>query len=66
MELDGHPTNDIIEELARRGGIAYPGNSIAPDPAALELVRRRGAFERGVWIFLPGEAFETGFDEPPA
>jgi hypothetical protein len=66
MELDGHPTNDIIEELTRRGGVIYSGNDTGPDPKALEMARRRGKFEPGIWIYLPDEAFDTGFDEPPA
>lgn len=65
MEPDGHPTQDLVEELQRRGGLAYPGTDAGPDSEALELARHRRQHERGVWLFLPREAYETGVDDEP-
>lgn len=65
MELDGHPTQDIVEELERRGAVVYPGTDAGPDPRHLELPRRRAAHERGLWLFLPRGAYDTGIDELP-
>lgn len=65
MELDGHPTQDIVEELERRGALVYPGTDAGPNPEALELPRHRASHERGVWIYLPRAAYETGLDEEP-
>lgn len=64
MEPEGHPTHDLVEELERRGGILYPGTEAGPDPASLEMAKRRGDPEEGVWLYLPPDAYLTGFDEP--
>ena len=64
MELDGHPTHDLVEELERRGARPYPGTSTGPAPKHLKLETRRGTSERGLWLFLPPETYDTGFDEP--
>jgi hypothetical protein len=66
MELDGHPTHDMLEELQARGAIVYPGTSSGPDPERLRMTLRQEAIEQGLWLFLPGQAFNTGFDEPLA
>ncbi|MGH7425674.1 MAG: hypothetical protein ACREJP_05860 [Candidatus Methylomirabilales bacterium] len=63
MELEGHPTQDLVEELERRGGMVYPGNETGPDPEHLTLARHRAEHEPGVWVYLPKEAYDTGFDE---
>lgn len=65
MELDGHPTQDIVEELQRRGALLYPGTSTGPDPEHLRLARHRENRESGLWLFLPRGAYDTGFDEAP-
>ena len=65
MELEGHPTQDLVEELQRRGGLAYPGNDSGPKPETLELARHRKEATPGVWLFLPAEAYETGVDDEP-
>ncbi len=65
MELDGHPTQDIIDELQRRGAAFYQGTGAGPDPEALELVRRRGEADPGFWLFIPAAAWETEIDEGP-
>ncbi|HEY8200454.1 MAG TPA: hypothetical protein VII47_03790 [Actinomycetota bacterium] len=64
MELDGHPTHDLVEELERRGGRSYPGTAAGPDPRHLELEERRGSADPGLWLFLPPEAYNTEIDEP--
>jgi hypothetical protein len=64
MEPDGHPTHDLVEELERRGGQLYPGTAAGPDPEYLELAERRASTERGLWMYLPPGAYNTGFDEP--
>ncbi|HVE76860.1 MAG TPA: hypothetical protein VND22_08885 [Actinomycetota bacterium] len=65
MELDGHPTQDIVEELQRRGGLLYQGTDMGPDEEALTLPRHRSEHERGLWVFLPTAAYETEIDEMP-
>jgi len=65
MELEGHPTQDVVEELQRRGGLIHPGSSTGPDAKALELARPRDAVEPGIWLFLPNSAYDTQIDEGP-
>jgi hypothetical protein len=64
MELDGHPTHDLVEELERRGARPYPGTAAGPDPEHLRLEERRGSSDAGLWLYLPPDAYNTGFDEP--
>lgn len=64
MELDGHPTHDLVEELQRRGARPYPGTSTGPAPEHLKFETRRGASENGLWLFLPPGTYDTGFDDP--
>lgn len=67
MELEGHPTQDLVDELQQRGGLLYQGTDAGPDSGALELARHRKERERGVWLFLPVQAYDTGLDDiPPA
>jgi hypothetical protein len=63
MEIDGHPTQDLIEELERRGGLRIVGTSEGPNADALRFVSESVGAVGGLWMFLPQEAFETGFDE---
>lgn len=65
MELEGHPTQDIIEELQKRGCIVYDGSAAGPDRGALKMVALAGDESAGFWIFLPAAAFDTEIDEDP-
>ncbi len=65
MEIDGHPTQDIIEELERRGAIRVLGDSAGPRPEAQRFIAERLGQVEGFWMFLPRETFMTGLDEIP-
>jgi hypothetical protein len=65
MEIDGHPTQDLIEELERRGSLRLDGTSSGPDQEALRFVVEKAPDLPGLWLFLPEETWQTGFDEPP-
>ncbi len=65
MEIDGHPTQDILEELERRGAVRVPGASTGPRVEALRFLTERLGDSPGYWMFLPYETFDTGFDEVP-
>lgn len=60
MELTGHPTQDILDELERRGALIVKGTQAGPDPQLLP-----GGREAGIWVFLGRQVFETGLDEEP-
>jgi hypothetical protein len=65
MEIEGHPTQDIVDELTRRGAQQLPGASSGPNVDSLRFLNEVG--ERGgFWLFLPAEAFMTGVDDPIA
>ena len=64
MEIEGHPTQDVIEELERRGAVRAGGTSAGPSPETLLFVTERLGDVDGVWLFLPREAFMTGLDDP--
>lgn len=61
MELDGHPTQDLVEELERRGAIRYPGNSVGPETYSGGVAS--GGVEPGIWLFLMSRAYDTEIDE---
>jgi hypothetical protein len=63
MEIDGHPTQDLVEELERRGAQRAPGSSAGPRVDSLRFLNEMGERE-GFWLFLPGETFQTGLDDP--
>ena len=65
MEIEGHPTEDLIEELERRGGIRIAGSSAGPQSETLVFLGERLGDVPGVWMFLPREAYLTGLDDPP-
>jgi hypothetical protein len=65
VEIDGHPTEDLLEELERRGGLRVVGTSYGPDPEALRFVSESLTDTVGFWVFLPQQAFMTGFDDVP-
>ena len=62
METQGHPTQDLIDELQRRGAVLHEGGSQGPDPGSLPP---GAANKPGMWLFVPGEAWETNIDEAP-
>jgi len=66
VEIEGHPTQDLVEELQRRGAIRVPGSGTGPDPDALGALAERSGESPGTWLFLPPHVYETGFDEFPA
>ncbi|MDQ3986491.1 MAG: hypothetical protein M3280_08340 [Actinomycetota bacterium] len=66
MEIDGHPTQDLIEELERRGAIRIDGSSSGPDAESLRFVVEGMEETSGFWMFLPHRTFLTGFDDLPA
>jgi hypothetical protein len=65
MEIEGHPTQDLIEELERRGGLRLEGSADGPAAEALRFVADRLGSTKGFWLFLPYEAFMTGVDDVP-
>ena len=65
MEIDGHPTHDLVEELERRGALRLGGSTSGPHPDALRFLEERTTEPEGFWLFLPRQTFLTGFDELP-
>lgn len=65
MEMDGHPTQDIIEELERRGAVRVGGNTSGPHPETQPFLTERFGQADGLWMFIPRETFMTGLDEIP-
>lgn len=65
MEMEGHPTQDIVDELLRRGAIRADGSTSGPNIEALRFIAESMGDETGFWIFLPQETFFTGMDEIP-
>ena len=65
MEIDGHPTEDLIEELERRGALRIDGMSTGPAVETLRFVAERMGEVAGFWLFLPHAAYQTGFDDIP-
>lgn len=57
MEIEGHPTLDLVTELEQRGALRVRGTDAGPNPDAPEAA--------GLWLFLPPETFLTGLDDPP-
>lgn len=66
MEMEGHPTHDIVEELEQRGAIRLVGSSFGPESSSLEVLIREAPGMEGSWLFLPDSVYSTGFDEPPS
>lgn len=64
MELEGHPTQDIVDELRRRGALEYEGTAGGPNAEQLRFAQHGRPDEPGSWLFLPSTAYETGLDEP--
>lgn len=66
MEIDGHPTQDLVEELEHRGASRVDGSSAGPSKEALRFLSEREAGMQGFWLFLPATTFLTGLDDPVA
>lgn len=64
MEIEGHPTQDLLEELERRGAVRIDGTSAGPRVDGVRFLTERVGEVQGLWVFLPGEAFMTGVDDP--
>ncbi len=65
MEIEGHPTQDLVDELVARGAISLDGSSAGPRVDGVRFLTERLGETAGLWLFLPQEAFLTGFDDPP-
>ena len=65
MEIEGHPTQDLIEELERRGALRADGTSAGPRVDALRFISEQLEDAAGLWLFCPRETFATGMDEIP-
>lgn len=65
MEIDGHPTQDLVEELERRGALRAVGPSSGPSIDALRFIAERHEDAPGFWLFVPSETFMTGVDDVP-
>ena len=64
MEIEGHPTQDLLEELERRGAIRVAGTAGGPRVDTLKFLTEQAGDAPGIWLFLPREAFQTGLDDP--
>lgn len=65
MEMEGHPTADLVEELERRGTLRIDGDSSGPDADAIKFLVERAGDIPGFWLFVPHVAYATGVDELP-
>ena len=65
MEIEGHPTQDLIEELERRGAVRADGTGSGPRVDALRFITEKLGDAPGFWVFCPRETFLTGLDEVP-
>ena len=65
MEIEGHPTQDLVEELERRGALRVGGTSAGPHEDATRFIQEGIGDQKGFWMFLPQQAFFTGLDEIP-
>lgn len=65
MEVEGHPTHDLITELLVRGAVRADGSSTGPRVDSIRFVVERVGERPGFWLFLPQDTFDTGFDEAP-
>jgi hypothetical protein len=65
MEIDGHPTQDLVDELIRRGALRADGTSSGPRVEALRFIAERADDATGFWLFLPEDVFLTGLDDVP-
>lgn len=61
MEIDGHPTQDIIDELVRRGAVVVPGDSNGPDPSSAAGT----VPQKGYWLYVSDQTYDTDIDGGP-
>lgn len=61
MEIEGHPTQDLVDEMVRRGAVAVPGDPSGPSADAARKVPGSGGF----WMYVSAEAYDTEIDEGP-
>lgn len=64
MEIEGHPTQDLLEELERRGAVRIAGSTAGPHTETTVFLAERYGDVDGLWIFLPPQTFQTGVDDP--
>jgi hypothetical protein len=64
VEIEGHPTQDLVEELERRGALRIDGTSAGPREDALRFAAEQLEDNVGFWLFLPRRSFMTGVDDP--
>jgi hypothetical protein len=62
VEVEGHPTQDLIEELERRGAVRVAGAASGPNEETLRFALPQEDEAQGLWLFLPLQVFDTGFD----
>ncbi len=65
MEMEGHPTADLVEELERRGTLRMDGSSAGPNAETIKFLVEGAGEIPGFWLFVPHVAFATGVDELP-
>jgi hypothetical protein len=65
MEIEGHPTQDIIEELEKRGSLRVDGGASGPNEEATRFLVERAGDLQGFWLFVPEQTYQTGFDDLP-
>ena len=65
MEIEGHPTVDLLDELERRGALRADGTSAGPSVDATRFIAERVPDALGFWLFVPRETFDTGMDDIP-
>ena len=65
MEIEGHPTQDVVEELVQRGAVRLEGATEGPGIEGLRFLTERLGDQEGFWLFLPRETFDTGLDDLP-
>jgi len=65
MEIEGHPTGDLIDELERRGALRAGGTTAGPNIDAVRFISERIPDTPGFWLFVPRETFDTGMDDLP-
>ena len=63
MEIEGDPTEDLLEELGRRGALLVDGSSSGPNVHALRFISERLGETAGSWLFLPADAVFRGFED---
>lgn len=64
MEIEGHPTQDLLEELERRGAVRITGSTSGPREETTAFLIERFGETDGMWLFVPPETFLTGLDDP--